>query len=298
MDVVLVVTGLALVGIVLRDVFNDLLHPGGTSALSDWIGRGLFTMLRRDRGWLPLAGPVTVVTVIGAWVAALVLGFALVYLPAYPRQFQTSTGGMPPGSPRFAPVLYFSFETLVTLGYGDLVPRNGVTRGLATVEALVGFGLLTASVSAVVLLYPALSRIRLLALSVSHVVSAEQKTGVRLAESPSDGVLNGLARDVTHARIDLVHFPVVYYFAAHEPEASLASWTVELSRLAREARAAGRPAHIRAAGAALDDALDGLAAILEQHVPGTAGSDRRRVFRAFAEDHRVESRADPTSGRG
>jgi len=34
--------------------------------------------------------------------------------------------------------IYFSFVTLATLGYGDLVPVSGVARGLAVIEAVAG----------------------------------------------------------------------------------------------------------------------------------------------------------------
>ncbi|MGC1272104.1 MAG: potassium channel family protein [Planctomycetaceae bacterium] len=34
--------------------------------------------------------------------------------------------------------IYFSFVTLVTLGYGDVLPRSEVARGLAVVEAVTG----------------------------------------------------------------------------------------------------------------------------------------------------------------
>ena len=33
---------------------------------------------------------------------------------------------------------YFSFVTLTTVGYGDITPASGLTRGLTTVEAVVG----------------------------------------------------------------------------------------------------------------------------------------------------------------
>lgn len=33
---------------------------------------------------------------------------------------------------------YFSFVTLATVGYGDITPASGLTRGLATVEAVAG----------------------------------------------------------------------------------------------------------------------------------------------------------------
>jgi voltage-gated potassium channel Kch len=42
--------------------------------------------------------------------------------------------------PDFSPVnaIYFSFVTLATLGYGDIVPRTDAARGIAIVEAVLG----------------------------------------------------------------------------------------------------------------------------------------------------------------
>jgi voltage-gated potassium channel Kch len=37
-----------------------------------------------------------------------------------------------------ATALYFSFVTLATLGYGDIVPQTDVARGIAIVEAVAG----------------------------------------------------------------------------------------------------------------------------------------------------------------
>ena len=34
--------------------------------------------------------------------------------------------------------IYFSFVTLATLGYGDIVPRTDVARGLAIIEGVGG----------------------------------------------------------------------------------------------------------------------------------------------------------------
>ena len=35
-------------------------------------------------------------------------------------------------------LLYFSFATLTTLGYGDILPLSPIARGLASVEAVAG----------------------------------------------------------------------------------------------------------------------------------------------------------------
>jgi hypothetical protein len=292
-DIVWTVLGFILIGAILWEVFNDLFHPAGTSALSDWIGRALFEAGKRVPRALPLAGPAALITVIAVWVAGLVIGFGLVYYHAYPGSFRTSTDAVPADSSRLVGSLYFSFETLITLGYGDIVPRSRMSRFVASTEGLVGFGLLTASVSAIVLLYPALSRMRLLARGVAHIVVAERASGVSLAGTGSDTVLSSLARDVTHARIDLVHFPLVYYFAAEDPEAAVPTWARELARLAGEACQASRPDHVRFAGHALDQALHDFAAIVDARFLHTGSRSRDVIFQALARDHLVSDGQRP-----
>jgi len=49
--------------------------------------------------------------------------------------------------------IYFSFVTLATLGYGDIVPRTDVTRGLAIVEGVGGQLFLAVLVARLVSLY-------------------------------------------------------------------------------------------------------------------------------------------------
>jgi len=122
------IAGLAIIAATICEVFSDLFRPGRSGALSDWIGRRLFQLLRRWRRATPLAGPTTILLVIAAWVLLLVVGFALVYSPLYPLDFRTSIGEVPPHTARFVTVFYFSFETLITLGYGDLVPQSTVSR--------------------------------------------------------------------------------------------------------------------------------------------------------------------------
>jgi hypothetical protein len=49
--------------------------------------------------------------------------------------------------------IYFSFVTLVTLGYGDILPRSDAARGLAIVEAVTGQLYLTVMVAYLVSLF-------------------------------------------------------------------------------------------------------------------------------------------------
>jgi hypothetical protein len=146
----------------------------------------------------------------------------------------------------------------------------------------VGFAILTASVSSIVLLYPALARTRLLAHGVAHLVAAERRSGVLVEQLDAAAILADLARDVTRARIDLVHFPIVYYFAARNPEASLASWTGALCRFAAGGQSADRPRDVRLAACVLDESLDEFAAILARRFLRSGASARDEVFRQYA----------------
>ncbi|MGH7928224.1 MAG: potassium channel family protein, partial [Candidatus Binatia bacterium] len=58
-----------------------------------------------------------------------------------------------PGDFSRVSALYFSFVTLATLGYGDIVPRTDVARGLAIVEAVGGQLFLAVMVARLVSLY-------------------------------------------------------------------------------------------------------------------------------------------------
>jgi voltage-gated potassium channel Kch len=286
-----IVIGTLLVVAILWEVFHELFHPSGRGALSDWIGRSIFAIMRRHKSLLPAAGPLSLILVILAWMVGLVIGFALIYSARFPTAFQTSTSSTPPADHAWLTATYFSFETLVTLGYGDLMPRVPGLRLVATVEALLGFALLTASVSSIVLIYPALTRTRTLALGVAHLAAAEANVALSPARVGSDVFLAGLARDVTQMRIDLIHFPMTYFFAPDNADASVASWTGVLARFARDGRAADQPAHVRVAAAALDAALDGLADVLRRRFRDASSEDREKVFDAVAEAHRVTRRS-------
>jgi hypothetical protein len=57
------------------------------------------------------------------------------------------------GAPRGAEMVYYSFVTLTTLGYGDIVPVSPSARALATLEALTGQLYLTVLVARLVALH-------------------------------------------------------------------------------------------------------------------------------------------------
>jgi hypothetical protein len=66
---------------------------------------------------------------------------------------QASPGTFAPGNLSRTGAIYFSFVTLATLGYGDIVPRNDVARGLAVVEGVGGQLFLAVLVARLLSLY-------------------------------------------------------------------------------------------------------------------------------------------------
>jgi hypothetical protein len=102
-------------------------------------------------------GPITGDRVRGAIAAYLLLGliwtFAYVLVERFsPGAIQASGGSASNNNAHFA---YYSFVTLTTLGYGDIVPVHPLARALALGEALVGQ------------LYPAILIGRLVSLQIS-----------------------------------------------------------------------------------------------------------------------------------
>ncbi len=114
----------------------------------------------------------------------------------------------------FRTVLYFSLETLTTLGLGEITPRPGWTRWAVDAEALLGLSLFTASISWFVLLYPALGRLRTLARRASILARASETTGIDVVAGDVESMLADLTLDVIRTRVDFIHFPIIYYFHA------------------------------------------------------------------------------------
>jgi len=149
--------GVALIGLVGRDAFDALFHAEGRGTFSRQITRAVWQVFRRvgtRHERLSLAGPVAFVTVIATWAGLLVLGWALVFWPHVPGSFRFDAG-IDAGGPDFVHALNVSLVTLTTLGFGDITPTSDALRLILPLEALLGFGLLSASISWLVSIYPA-----------------------------------------------------------------------------------------------------------------------------------------------
>ncbi len=280
----------------LRDIFHQLFHPGGSGHLSDVLARSLWRMFQRLNtrysAPLGLAAPTALVVIIASWTALLAVGWALVYWPYMPEGFLYSTALSPSANAGFIDALYLSLMTMTTLGYGDITPTDGMLRVMVPVQSLLGFGLLTASVTWVLSIYPALSRRRTLAQEISLLHIAESKGAKNVSKMDAQTVeqlFRELASRLAGVRNDLLQFGITYYFHGGDEHSALSAGLPYLNQLAKRGQRDGRPEEVRLSSdmlaAALDDFADALAPrFLPLDHPATP-----EVLEAYARDHRRET---------
>jgi hypothetical protein len=139
---------------------SDMQRAAPWAALASAAVIGLVMALVLLRVFQP--GQVTWHRIRGAVAAYLLFGLAWAQAYEFVAALAPDAFQLPRGDPAtgnwFSPMLYFSFITLTTLGYGDILPVHPAARSLAMCEALMGQ------------LYPAI----LIAKLVSQQVTAEQ----------------------------------------------------------------------------------------------------------------------------
>ncbi|CAN5193436.1 hypothetical protein BH09ACT11_BH09ACT11_00130 [soil metagenome] len=279
------VLGLILAGVALRDIFHTLWHPSGFGGIA-----GLaFRVVWRSVRLLPqhsrhLAGPLGVVVTVASWTSLVVLGWMVVYWPHMPDGFHFGSPLKPEQSSDAVAALYLSLVTVTTLGFGDISPADPVLRVLAPLQALVGFVLLTAAISWVLQMYPALGRRRALAGRLSilrsqaseHVIeTGDPVVASRLLDSVADGVIQ--------VEVDFVQFAESYYFVDRSQGPSLADTLPYALDMADAGRRSGSP-EVRLAGGVLAQAVETLVRRLDAAYLKDGGSVRQ-VLASYATDH-------------
>jgi hypothetical protein len=265
----------------LREVFRDIFHPTRSGSLSDVVG-WVASRLLRHTSLRPAVGPLALVSVILCWASTLVLGFALIYCG-----LTQGEAGAPPGAvvhgvwPRLLQSLYLSLGTFDTFQTFDLKPRTAWLKIIIAAEGFIGISMITASVSWLVLLYPALARMREFAKRVSVLVRAEQDSGLSLVRDLGAPALMELLRGVVQFRLDVILFPILLNFYATEKAATISQVLPGLCLLSEQALSVVLPPDVRLAGSALRIALQELADTLSERVVQESSGNMEDVFAAF-----------------
>ncbi len=226
--------------------------------------------------------------VIGLWIAAQAIGWALIYLPHMREGFWYVPGVERSDYSAIGEALHFSVTTLTTLGYGDVVAVEPWIRAVAPLEALTGFALLTTALAWFSQVYPPLSRRRALALRLhrlAHVRYADELAGVD--PTSLSRMLDTLAADVAAVRVDFEQHAEGFYLYEGSEELSLARHLPYALRLRDAAHARSEPA-VRLSATQLTLALDQLGEALRRQFL-RSGTATEEVFAAYAADHGHES---------
>jgi hypothetical protein len=302
MTALCIVAGILCIGTALHDVFHTLFHPAGRGTTSDYIAGAVWKVFRvlgkRHYHAITLAGPAAIISIMAAWVVLVVVGFALIYAP-YIQSHYVFAAGMPEHPRSFMDAINVALGALITLG-GDINPTTRTLRFLEGIEAVFGFGILTANVSWLLSLYPVLERRRTVAHEITLLHNAEMETGISVLDLPtSEGepVLWGFAGAIAELRNDMLQFPISYYFHSGEPQTGLSGAITYLFQIAEAASRPGMPASFRVAGISLAGAIDDyLCAIAGTflHIPQ---QDKREIMRRYAQDQLRQTITRPESNR-
>jgi len=185
----LLTLGLALLALVLWDVFETIVVPRPTPGwfrIGRYVIRFAWRALRtaadwrggeaRDR-WLGLFAPGATILLLFTWLLGLVVAFGLI--------LYALRGDLSPQPPDLATALYFAASSILTIGYGDIVANEGFARIVVVASAAVGLGVVALVVTFLFSLFGSYQR------RESSVVLLQAKAG-----SPPSAVvvLENLAR--------------------------------------------------------------------------------------------------------
>ncbi len=145
-DILSVVAGLAVIALVLNDVFQSVVVPravGRRWRISFFVWRSSWHVWPalawrlyagkddRREDFLAVFAPFMLVFLLLVWAAGVIFGYGLV--------FWGLRGGLAPSIHSLGEALYFSGTSTLTIGFGDLVGRSAGTRFFSILAAVSGF---------------------------------------------------------------------------------------------------------------------------------------------------------------
>jgi hypothetical protein len=153
---------------------------------------------------------------IGFFILMLLTGFALIYAPRMETGFKISNEA--PSSSIFQ-AFYFSGVTLLTIGYGDILPITNITRITALIEGASGLAIISLSITYLLTVYGALERKRAVALKFYHQARQGADISGFVSSHFSRGRFHSLTESLREATHDLqelleshIEHPVIHYF--------------------------------------------------------------------------------------
>lgn len=307
-SVILVVSGVLLLLAVLIDLaWTALAVSHGSGPLTAAILRLGWRIASpfRSRGAhrsLAVAGVITVLATLAAWVVLLWAAWSLIFLA--PSGGLVDAAGASAG--RWDRV-YFAGYSLFTLGNGEFRPEGAIWQFATVVAALSGLTVISLAIAYLVLVTSAASERHSVAAQISLLGATPNEVVLSWWASPDrsqfDSVLQSLAMRIVELTQRHLAYPVLHFFHSAErrssPPAAIAMLDDAITVLAVGVTASVRPSGfgMRSVRRAIDDYVDLvgrrheddapepppllLRELAEQGVPVTDADDFDRALQAF-----------------
>jgi voltage-gated potassium channel Kch len=179
--------GLVLLIVAVSDVFQSVVTPrpaAGRIRFSRYLMRALWwatrwvamrgPMVRKRESLLGNFGPALVLVQLGSWLVLIILGYGLI-LDAIRTQIH-------PPVDNLGTAMYFAATSLLTIGFGDIVPMTALARAVVTAAGATGLSMFALVISFLFSLYAAFQRRETAVVALEAVASAPP-SGVTLLES-------------------------------------------------------------------------------------------------------------------
>ncbi|WP_435271525.1 potassium channel family protein [Streptomyces sp. 1222.5] len=215
--------GIALIAVTGADLLITVLHPSRSGALSRVVIGATWRLARTVASWprahavFGYVGPVMMLAQLVTWVVGLWVGFAVIYASHLDQivsspQLRTNGQGL-------LDAFYLSGVALTTVGFGDVVAGTAALRLVTVAEGATGLAVFGAGIAYLLAVYPLVSQIRVTARQLAAI--GDYRGAAELIVHGGNSRLEALQRDLIQLDESTQRFPVLYYFHAEDPRASL-----------------------------------------------------------------------------